>query len=319
MTKHLGIIVLPLFLAACGGGSSGSGNTNNTNGTGNSGNTDNTQGVNSSVMLSGDDATTLGGEAELRFFAYREGFAGADQFLAATSTGTALDMVRVGMGELSVSVIDPAALAASEANATVFNISNLGVSIRFNQNGTSYLYSVACVTGCSGVVFDTAARTVTLDDIQLTESVGGDANSQATGPLTLSGTITWSVNDENAQAGAAGSTNTAPPTSTSNVVLADIVGVWDTSVGSDEMYAVFHANGTYSDYDYLGDEADGVNCYEKETGTITDLGDGRFRIDDSRFGTFSFSGDTLIFEAPEGPYFLESTTLLESDFSPLCD
>ena len=295
-------------LTACGGGSGGSGSSG-------------AAAVLATITLSGDDTSELGTTSELNYYAFREDFFGADLFLSATSSGSAMNVVRVGLGELSSSVIDPDDFANDEANAVIFNIMDMGLSIRINKDGDSYLYSLTCVSACTGVQFDTATRTLTLDDVVLAPTIGGDANSQATASLTLNGTIIWAESDEDPDAPANQSNTSSSDTGTSNVTLADIVGVWDSSIGSDENYTAFRSNGTYVDYDYQGDAFDmGENCYDVYPGTIEDLGNGRFRLDDSdRVGTFSFSGDDLRFQAPEGTYSLSSTSLSETDLVPECD
>lgn len=307
-TLLLGFIVFSL--TACGGGSGGGG-------AGSSG----AVAVLATITLSGDDTSELGTTSELNYYAFREDSFDVDLFLSATSSGSAMNVVRVGLGELSSSVIDPDAVASDDANVVIFNVTNVGVSIRINKNGDAYLYSLTCISGCTGVQFDTATRTLTLDDVVLTPTIGGDANSQATASLTLSGTIVWAESDEDPDAPANKSNTPASDTGTSNVTLADIVGVWDSSIGSDENYTAFRIDGTYVDYDYQGDAYDmGENCYDVYPGTIEDLGNGRFRLDDSdRIGTFSFSGDDLRFQAPEAAYSMNSTSLIETDLVPECD
>jgi hypothetical protein len=309
--------VLVISLAACGGGSSGS---DGSDGGGSDGGGSTDQGASSIVSLMGSDTGELGSTAEVNFYAFRENFAGASLFLSATSSGSAMNFVRFGMGELSESDLDPAAFTLDESNAVVFNITDIGVSIRINLNGAAYLYSIACLSGCIGVDFDTATRTLVLDSVVLDPTMGGESDSQAMGPLTLDGTIVWTEADENPLAPPSTSGTGTVPVRTSDLTLADLVGVWDSGFGDDEIYTVFKSDGTYVDYDYMGDSVDmGQNCYEVEESTITDLGNGQFRIGNDRFGTFYFAGNSLAFEAPEAIYFLDTTTVLESDFSPLCN
>ncbi|UDL06949.1 hypothetical protein [Marinobacter sp. CA1] len=324
------LCVLVISLTACGGGSGSNSDTDGgsggDDGTGASDGGDQGDGgstpVQGSTMitLGGADTSSLGSTAEVSFYAFRENLAGSNLFLSATSSGSAMNFVRLGLGELSASDVDPNAFAADQANAVVFNITDIGVSIRININSVAYLYSATCLSGCTGVDFDTASRTLELDNVVLAPTIGGDSNSQATSDLTLDGTIVWTEADEDPTAPAFDSDLGGAPDRTSDLTLADITGVWDSGAGNDEVYTVFKGDGTYVSYDYMGDAVDmGSNCYEIESDTLTDLGNGQFRLGDSRFGTFYFSGDALAFEAPEGTYFLERTTLLESDFSPLCN
>jgi hypothetical protein len=320
------ITVFVLSLAGCGGGGGGTNSgTGADDGSGaiDGGQTDEDSTADSdstTITLGGSDITSLGSTAEVSFYASREGIAGSNLFLSATSSGTAMNFVRFGLGELTESDVDPTSFASDQSDAVVFNITDIGVSIRINKNGVSYLYSATCLSGCSGVNFDTASRTLILDEVVLAPTIGGESNSQATDNLTLDGTIIWTEADENPLTPPYDSGTGEAPDRTSGVTLADITGVWDSGVGDDEVYTVLKADGTYISYDYMGDAVDmGANCYDVETDSITDLGSGQFRLGEDRFGTFYFSGDSLAFEAPEGTYFLESTTLLETDFSPLCN
>lgn len=295
-------------LTACGGGSSSSGGIS-------------AVAVPATISLSGSDTTNLGSTVELNYYAFREDILGADLFLSATSSGSAMNFVRLGLGELSLSDVDMTAIANDEANSVVFNITDIGVSIRINKNGEAYLYSLACVLGCTDVQFDTISRTLTLNDVVLSPTIGGDSNSQAASPLTLNGTIVWAISDENPNAPANSTSSASFVSGTSNVTLPDMVGVWDSSFGNDENYTKFEAGGSYVDFDYQGDAVDmGQNCYEVSSGTIEDLGNGRFSLDEgNRVGTFSFSGDDLLFEAPEAVYTLSISSLTTTDFVPVCN
>lgn len=308
LTFQLLVVVVSVSLSACNSEGGGGGSDNKRP---NSGAT----GVAATITLSGDDTFVLGTTAEVNFYAFREDLAGSDLYLSATSSGSAMNFVRVGLGELPESVLNPLDVISDESDAVVFNITDVGVSIRINKDGSSYLHSTICLSGCSGVQFNVASRTLVLDDLVLSPT-GGDALAS----LTLNGTLVWAESDEDPDAAAIDTGTGTVDTGTSDVTLDDIVGVWDSGFGNDELYTVIKSNGTYIDYDYLGDSVDmGENCYEKDEGTIQDYGNGQFLLDNVRLGTFTVSGDDLVFQAPEGPYTLESTTLLESDFVPLCD
>lgn len=273
------------------------------------------EGVKATITLSGMDTFTIGTTVDVNYYAFREDLAGSDLFLSATSSGSAMNFVRVGLGELSDSVLNPLDIVSDESDSAVFNFTDVGVSIRINKDNSSYLYSAACLSGCSGVQFNVASRTLVLEDLELPPT-GGDAMSS----LTLNGTLVWAESDENSAAAAIDTGTGTVDTGTSNVTLSDVVGIWDSGVGNDEVYSVIKSDGSLIDYDYQGDSVDmGDNCYVKDEGTIQDMGNGQFLLNNVRLGTFSFVGNDLVFQAPEGPYTLESTTLLESDFVPLCE
>ncbi len=116
-----------------------------------------------------------------------------------------------------------------------------------------------------------------------------------------------------------------------HVTLADISGVWDDSYydpdeveDEDEAYFVIKSDGTYIDYDYDGDEeGDGRDCYFINESTITDLGNGKFRFsywgDVEKTVSVSKSGDNLVFSFDDGPVEFPPATLLETEFTPICD
>lgn len=125
--------------------------------------------------------------------------------------------------------------------------------------------------------------------------------------------------------GGGGSSSSAPS-------LADIAGVWDTSVTDgqkiDELYTVITMNGGMIGYDYMGDSADnGQNCYEKESSTtMKDLGNGKFLVVSGEgervYVQISLSGNKLRITGEEGNEKFTLTwtraNLLRSDLTPLC-
>ena len=118
-----------------------------------------------------------------------------------------------------------------------------------------------------------------------------------------------------------------------NATLEDLVGSWDQSEKHDqeidELYFIVKDDGATIDFDYFGDSYDqGDNCYSKEEGeTIVDNGGGNFvvqrlNVDESSVHV-AISGSTItITGSYEGqPYTstAKKISLIESDFTPLCD
>lgn len=84
----------------------------------------------------------------------------------------------------------------------------------------------------------------------------------------------------------------------------DIIGTWkETQDNGDEYVEIIHDDGTFSDYDYLGDSFDnGADCYRYEGDSfIDDLGNGDFLVNDGG-DTFqlhiTMSGDSLFITNP---------------------
>ena len=119
----------------------------------------------------------------------------------------------------------------------------------------------------------------------------------------------------------------------SQVALQAIAGVWDTTDFEDEQqdvsFSVIRADGSASDYDYLGDEFDNLeDCYLRINFDITHVGDSRFTITSSEFENdendlFDISVQdgnlvTLLI-GDETPDIFPPADLTEADFTPLCD
>lgn len=109
----------------------------------------------------------------------------------------------------------------------------------------------------------------------------------------------------------------------SSSALTAIAGVWDSSSqeGSviDVSYTVFNTNGTFVDYDYLGDAFDGgADCYDDYNGTITDQGNGNFLLDNNNTIQMSVSGDTLEIISNGTTFTMIRSTRQESSFN-LCN
>jgi len=190
---RLACIALLASLLACGGGSDDDSTDRETD--------DDTSSNTQKLGITGSDTAELGSELEVEFYAYRSDFNGATDFLAATSSGVILDVVRTGFGELNVDSIDATLYQTEVDNSVVFNIFELGISMRVNIDGESWLYSISCTgNGCENITFDRNARTVTMDNVELMPTIGGDANSQASAVLTVNGTLSWLEGDEDTNA-----------------------------------------------------------------------------------------------------------------------
>ena len=92
--------------------------------------------------------------------------------------------------------------------------------------------------------------------------------------------------------------------SATNATFNDIIGTWqETDDDGDIFVTVMRNDGTFTDYDYMGDTFDnGLDCYiDTDGGMITDLGNGDFVVDDG-FGLYNLhitiSGDTLYVRNP---------------------
>ena len=119
-----------------------------------------------------------------------------------------------------------------------------------------------------------------------------------------------------------GEVNTTP-------TLDDLAGVWDVSYtysgsrGRDERYLIIQSNGDLTGYNYVGDSYDnGPNCYEVENLKLEDQGGGQYHfISNGVWVVVTVTvSDTDLKIVTEGGGKLEGvhTSLLESDFSPVC-
>ena len=118
----------------------------------------------------------------------------------------------------------------------------------------------------------------------------------------------------------------------SQVALQAIVGVWDTTDFEDEQqdvsFSVIRADGSASDYDYLGDEFDNLeDCYLRINFEITHVGDSRFSITSGEFENdendlfdISVQDGNLVTQliGDETPDIFPPADLTEADFTPLC-
>ena len=130
-----------------------------------------------------------------------------------------------------------------------------------------------------------------------------------------------------------GSSSSSDPANSNNnsntatdATLSKIAGVWDasTTIGqvTDEFYSVIRNNGTFTDYDYLGDSFDmGPNCYLVSNGTISDQGNGNFTVDGSSLSiSINETVNPVTITVVEGNQAITLTKLtrLESSFTPTC-
>ena len=118
----------------------------------------------------------------------------------------------------------------------------------------------------------------------------------------------------------------------SQVALQAISGVWDTTDFEDEQqdvsFSVIRADGSASDYDYLGDEFDNLeDCYLRINFDITHVGDSRFSITSGEFENdendlfdISVQDGNLVTQliGDETPDIFPPADLTEADFTPLC-
>ena len=323
-----------ILLSACGSSSSSPDAS--------SGDTD----VEGSIELSGADTAVLGVSPELDHLIYRENLLGSNHFLSATSSASALDFVRVGLGELDESEILVSDIISDGHSSAVFNITDIGVSITLIRNGESYLYSLACVSGCAGVEFDSESHSVTLEDVALAPTIGGDSDSQATASLTLNGTLTWSESAEDSEAPAASSSEESEtpddqPEVPNSGTAGDLEGNWNITTdegeeGIDEVYWVIENDLSVTSYDYDGDSYDlGDNCYWVTNGRLTPTGnpednaytlewltfgsDGSYSVNYSTTIWIEVTGNNLTFDVLGDTYVIPPSTIPESNYTPECD
>jgi len=104
--------------------------------------------------------------------------------------------------------------------------------------------------------------------------------------------------------------------------LSKMSGTWDASSQegdfTDVSYVVINIDGTFIEYDYMGDSFhSGPDCYEEIPGTIVDQGNGNYLIDGDFAVQISVSGDTLEMTSGEETGTLTRSTRQESSFN-LC-
>ncbi|OUS36652.1 hypothetical protein A9R00_11460 [Oleispira antarctica] len=112
------------------------------------------------------------------------------------------------------------------------------------------------------------------------------------------------------------------------ISLESMVGIWDATSESEgdiaEIYYSIKENGEWIEYFYQGDSLDNSeNCYTTSKYTVEHLGDNEFEItfseDESNSFNISIDGNDLVFINSDSTFRFSKSSLLESDFSPLCD
>lgn len=236
------------------------------------------------LSVSGSDTGAIGNEIVFDYFAFRENANGGDIFLLATNDSLVLDLTLAELGEFDE---DDVSIGRLSSNRTTLNVWPNGMVLSLEKEGQLWRYSLVCDASneagdCESFSIDPEARTLTLVGAELLPIP--EDNNPATAPISLSGVLKWAEADTVAT----GKPINDRPTESEGTpaTLSDIQGVWDASTTQfgekDEFYLVFDGN-TYSEYDYDGDSAgNGDNCYYVETGTIGDLGDGKFNTIDSQ-------------------------------------
>ena len=145
------------------------------------------------------------------------------------------------------------------------------------------------------------------------------------------GSVAGDVSDAG-DAGDAGDADGDGADDASLVALQAISGVWDSSDfdggQQDVIFSVIRADGSATDYDYLGDEFDNSeDCYLRIDFNFIHEGDSRFSVtssefedDDTVFDISVQDGNlvTLLIGTDETENF-PPAGLTEADFTPLCD
>lgn len=172
------LVCTAAFFAACGGGDD---DTPTTGG-----------GAAHTLTLSGTDTAQIGTSVTFTEFAF--GQLGGVPLMGSLAAGTDTLVMRLESGE------DIDTLPAT--GAFVVTSGSLVSLHFFRNNGASvWLYSLVCLSGagttnCPNIVFDRSARTVTFNGTTLRATVGGSSGSLASAPLTLTGTLRWTLADE---------------------------------------------------------------------------------------------------------------------------
>lgn len=274
MQKYLLPFLILALLAACSSGGSGSSDSISSSSTGSSGvNTSSSSSTGSSsgnkpdthkfrigvpraLTLTGADTGNLGPHLTLSHLIYRKNLDNNDETLIATNDALTMERVRVKLGELDNRESDTCGPITTSA---VMNILPSGITLTIKTGADKlWSYSLSCkdsnseVTApCDSILFDHEDHSVTFVDTQLEA-----ASSQATAPLIINGSLTWSEEEQ--------ISDTARPITPA--AQSDIEGIWDgTTVtginGNDTFHYAFSAN-KMTTFDYQGDESgEKGNCY----------------------------------------------------------
>lgn len=296
-------LVLILSITSCGGGGGGNNNSTNTSG--------NASGV---ITLSGDDTSIVGTQLDT-------GYVGSS--LAAELQP---DYIIIVDKASSVTFTPPNVLTpniADPSNGFVMVIMDdspgsgtKGISMSIIVEGTKLDY--ACTTpvatfiecGINSIDLDIANKTVNFDNATVINADTGTI-------LTIDGTLTWSGSNNSGNGNSGGNGNTGG-------ALTDITGTWKdddpatwtSTLGyADEVYVIYKQDGTYLGFDYYAS----VACYDAFLGDYEDFGGGNISLDGDPPYQFSITGNVMTVSYLGDSYTATKSTLVESDFTPICN
>jgi len=289
------------------------------------------------VSVSGVDTDIIGTSLELSYLFFQKfefDFGGETEALVfenlvATNSAFAMDIV-----SLVETGSNSPALHLGQGPEQTFTLM-LGpntVSLNVQRSGREWYYETDCefiedIPSCANMDFDRSQKTITLNNLELVAD-DLDAANQATGKLTLSGTVVWTEEDEK------------PSTmqrsmfipyvgSPKGVSLAELEGVWDASSefdsGHQDTSYIHFSDGKAISYDFDQSSSQvGGQCYEKSVSNIVDLSQGVFDIKDENWNvTFQTLIERIANDQISIQYFFEKinatrSTKVVSDFTPLC-
>jgi len=189
-----------------------------------------------------------------------------------------------------------------------------GISMSIIVNGEKLDY--ACSTpvttfiecGTKSINLDIENKTVIFDNAKV-------INTSTNTVLSINGTLTWTENNVGSTDNSNGSVN-GP--------LTDIAGVWKQDDGyfwtsdrgaAGEVYDIYRQDGTYITFAYYI----GEGCYDNSAGDYTDLGDGNISIDGDNPYNFILNVNTMTVSYLNESYTAQRSSLMESDFTPICN
>ena len=306
MMKIFAILLLTISISGCGGGGGGEGESSNNNTAGS------TSGV---ITLSGDDTTIVGTQLD---------------------TGNISSSLAAELQPDYIVIVDQASsVTFTPPNILVPNIADFkngfvlvvtddspgsgtkGISMSITVSGTKLDYAcsspvtVFIECGINSIVLDITNKTETFDNAAVINTDTGTI-------LTLDGTLTWTGGSSSSNGGNnGGNSNTGG-------ALTDITGVWKdddpatwtSTLGfADEVYVIYKADGTYLGFDYYNS----VACYDPYFGSYEDFGGGNISLDGDPSYQFSITGNVMTVSYLGNSYTATKSTLIESDFTPLCN
>ncbi len=272
------------------------------------------------LNLDGHDTSIIGTELELTNFRYRSNTGSADGFIATDNPAT-MDLIRKSYGDF-----EQVPLAQSPPHTATLTYDSSSVSLQIIQPpGETRGYTLSCidsdvnVSQCNSIKLDEAERTITFDNTELAPS----DTTLATAPLTLSGALSWEVQDEVAL---------NRPSCLEPASIAKMQGMWDATLDFgggiiNVQYYHFVSDTQLVTYDYRGDTAfqpAPIDCYQATPYTIVSEDNGVIAFfDEPSFffiePLFRISGKNRIFTLPGfTPSTQKPTTKTASDLTPLC-